>query len=343
MTMIDNLTSELGSKFGIGSAARPLMRELLQLMSGPGGLGAFLDRFRSAGVGNEVASFMGGKSETALPAKTVDDALGANTVAGIAQRVGIAPAVAGAALGFEIPKVISLLTPGGKLPNSLPSEIQTFLTPGEQVAPSAMATIREAEQVRPVAMTRVEKPKNYLWLFALLGLLLLGALLWAFLPRSAPVPAVPKIAVAAPAPVPVPAPAAATISALRQSLSPTVLNFATGSAVLPAASLPALQQAADQIKSMPAGTVIEIGGHTDNVGAADANLALSQHRADAVRTALVQDGVNSAMLTAQGYGQTKPVASNDTPEGRAQNRRTEFTSATNAEITTTTTAPAGAQ
>ena len=338
MTMIDNLTNELGSKFGIGAAARPLMSELLQLMSGPGGLGAFMDRFRSAGVGNEVTSFLGGKSETALPAKAVEGALGASTVAGIAQRVGIAPAVAGAALGFEIPKVIGLLTPGGTMPATLPAEVQSFLRPAEQVRPSAMATVRQTpEQVRPVAMTTVERSRSYLWLWALLGLLALGALLFAFLPRRAPLV---SAQVATPPPVALPAPAAAAVSTLNQSLNPTVLNFATGSAALPPASLPALQQAAAQIKALPAATVIEIGGHTDNVGNPDANVALSQRRADAVRDALVQNGVSPSMLTAKGYGDTKPVASNDTADGRAQNRRTEFTVA-NTQVTTT--APAASQ
>jgi outer membrane protein OmpA-like peptidoglycan-associated protein len=80
-----------------------------------------------------------------------------------------------------------------------------------------------------------------------------------------------------------------------------------------------------------------VGGHTDNTGSAAANMALSQRRADAVRDALVKDGVDSAMLTTKGYGETKPVASNDTPEGRLQNRRTEFTAASVGETTTTTT------
>ena len=204
-----------------------------------------------------------------------------------------------------------------------------------------MATVRETEQVRPVAMTTVERPRSYLWLWALLGLLALGALFFAFLPRRAPVVPTPQVAVATPPPVAVPAPAAAAVATLNQNLNPTVLNFATGSAVLPPAALPALQQAAAQIKALPAATVIEIGGHTDNVGNPDANMALSQRRADAVRDALVQNGVSPSMLTAKGYGDTKPAASNDTTDGRAQNRRTEFTVATSQ--VTTTPAPASSQ
>ncbi|MEZ4788855.1 MAG: OmpA family protein [Flavobacteriales bacterium] len=70
---------------------------------------------------------------------------------------------------------------------------------------------------------------------------------------------------------------------------------------------------------------IELGGHTDNVGADAANLTLSDQRANAVRDFVVAKGIDAARITAKGYGETRPVASNDTEEGRAQNRRTEVT------------------
>ena len=67
----------------------------------------------------------------------------------------------------------------------------------------------------------------------------------------------------------------------------------------------------------------EIGGHTDNVGNETDNLKLSQQRADAVRDYLLKKGIPPARITAKGYGASKPVADNDTVEGRQQNRRTE--------------------
>ena len=69
---------------------------------------------------------------------------------------------------------------------------------------------------------------------------------------------------------------------------------------------------------------IEIIGHTDNVGDVDTNLRLSQDRAIAVKNALIEKGINPQRIEATGKGENLPVASNDTPEGRAQNRRTEF-------------------
>jgi outer membrane protein OmpA-like peptidoglycan-associated protein len=70
---------------------------------------------------------------------------------------------------------------------------------------------------------------------------------------------------------------------------------------------------------------IELGGHTDNVGADAANLTLSDQRAQAVRDFVIAQGIDASRITAKGYGETKPVATNDTEEGRAQNRRTEVT------------------
>jgi outer membrane protein OmpA-like peptidoglycan-associated protein len=70
---------------------------------------------------------------------------------------------------------------------------------------------------------------------------------------------------------------------------------------------------------------IELGGHTDNVGADAANMTLSDQRAKAVRDYVVAKGIDGTRITAKGYGETKPVATNDTEAGRAQNRRTEVT------------------
>lgn len=69
---------------------------------------------------------------------------------------------------------------------------------------------------------------------------------------------------------------------------------------------------------------IELGGHTDNVGDVGSNQVLSENRAEAVFNYLVEHEIPAARLSFAGYGETKPMASNDTDDGRAQNRRTEF-------------------
>ncbi len=69
---------------------------------------------------------------------------------------------------------------------------------------------------------------------------------------------------------------------------------------------------------------VEISGHTDNVGSDAANLQLSQQRAKSVTDYLAEHGIPASRLKAKGYGETKPIDSNDTDTGRAQNRRTEL-------------------
>ena len=71
--------------------------------------------------------------------------------------------------------------------------------------------------------------------------------------------------------------------------------------------------------------IIEIAGHTDNAGSPEANMKLSKERAESVRQYLLQTyGLPQNMLVAQGYGETQPIAANDTPDGREKNRRVVF-------------------
>jgi outer membrane protein OmpA-like peptidoglycan-associated protein/uncharacterized protein YidB (DUF937 family) len=111
---------------------------------------------------------------------------------------------------------------------------------------------------------------------------------------------------------------------LVSALNLMIVHFDTGSATIAAADHAILDKAADAIKKAPGETVIEVGGHTDSQGNPGSNLTLSTTRSDAVRSALVERGVNAAMLKAKGYGGSNPVADNATEEGRAKNRRIEF-------------------
>lgn len=120
--------------------------------------------------------------------------------------------------------------------------------------------------------------------------------------------------------LPAPPAIAPTIAALNRA----VINFASGSHDVPADAAEFLQQAARVIAALPDGARIAITGHTDNTGAANANLALSLRRAEAVRAALIARGAPAERLTAGGVGDARPVAGNDTEAGRFRNRRIEF-------------------
>lgn len=103
------------------------------------------------------------------------------------------------------------------------------------------------------------------------------------------------------------------------------VNFATGRADLTAESTPILDEVVAAFKANPEFTSrVEVGGHTDNTGTAATNRRLSLARAQTVVKYLVDNGVPAAQLVARGYGPTKPIASNRTAEGRAENRRVEL-------------------
>jgi outer membrane protein OmpA-like peptidoglycan-associated protein len=100
------------------------------------------------------------------------------------------------------------------------------------------------------------------------------------------------------------------------------VHFETGKADLTKDSYSALNELVEAMKSKPE-LVIEIAGHTDNVGTYENNLKLSQLRAESVRNYLISKGIAPQRVIAKGYADTQPIASNDTEEGRAKNRRTE--------------------
>ena len=102
------------------------------------------------------------------------------------------------------------------------------------------------------------------------------------------------------------------------------IYFQTASATLMEASLAQLERLAEALSRHP-GLRLEIGGHTDAVGSDEDNLLLSEARAKAVYDYLVGRGIAPERLTYRGYGESRPIAPNDTPEGRAANRRTSLT------------------
>ncbi len=100
------------------------------------------------------------------------------------------------------------------------------------------------------------------------------------------------------------------------------VEFDSGKVTLKPISFTNLNELLDLMKLKPT-TEIEIRGHTDNVGNADANLKLSEARAKAVVDYLILKGIAKNRLSFKGFGDTKPRETNDTPQGRQKNRRTE--------------------
>jgi outer membrane protein OmpA-like peptidoglycan-associated protein len=100
--------------------------------------------------------------------------------------------------------------------------------------------------------------------------------------------------------------------------------FKLNKAIIEARSFPLLDNVASILKGHPELKAVRIEGHTDSQGDDTSNLKLSQARAEAVRDYLVKKGVEAGRLTPLGYGEARPIATNDTKEGRAKNRRVEF-------------------
>jgi len=101
------------------------------------------------------------------------------------------------------------------------------------------------------------------------------------------------------------------------------LTFRLDTAEIEPASAHMLDEVASALAAHPSAQV-RIEGHTDATGNDDANMTLSKQRAESVKGYLTQHGVSPAQLETAGFGASRPVADNDTPEGRAQNRRTEL-------------------
>ena len=142
--------------------------------------------------------------------------------------------------------------------------------------------------------------------------------------RARAVAATAAAAPAVPAPVPTRSAEAQRCQAsLTAATDAGTITFQRASAELDRRSHQTLNALAQIVRSCPS-YVIEIAGHTDNEGEPDRNKRLSDRRARSVQDYLVKAGVPQQMLTAEGYGEDKPIVANDTPANMARNRRIEF-------------------
>ncbi len=127
-------------------------------------------------------------------------------------------------------------------------------------------------------------------------------------------------------PTPPPPPPPTRTSAAPPPAKKIVLrgvNFDFDKAEVRTDGIPVLKEAASILKENP-DVRVAVNGHTDSMGPEDYNKTLSLRRAEAVKKFLVSEGISAARLEVNGFGESQPVASNDTRDGRAQNRRVEL-------------------
>ncbi len=116
---------------------------------------------------------------------------------------------------------------------------------------------------------------------------------------------------------------AAEQNLLDETLARRIIEFDSGKATLTPSGQAILDEMAVALQKVK-GKKVEVIGHTDNIGQREGNLALSQARAEAVRTYLSGKGISQDMVLVSGQGPDRPVADNATVDGRARNRRIEF-------------------
>lgn len=129
--MFESIISEAQERFSLGDKAGSLLASLLGLIANPenGGFGGFIERFRSAGLGDLVESWISTGDNTPVTDQQIESALGADTIEAVAVQSDVDNATAASALGFMTPRVIDALTPDGEVPDEagLLAKITGFL------------------------------------------------------------------------------------------------------------------------------------------------------------------------------------------------------------------------
>lgn len=304
------------------------------------------------GVGRELlASLFGGNTNSVASAVSSFSGISSNSARSLMALA--APLVLGALAKLKYAQTLTT----GALANMLsgqkasiaaavPSTLSTIAPAATTAAfAPAAATTTDVQGLKHVTVTReAEKPRSMSWLWLVL-LPLLGLLLYYGLRgRGTPPARTEEI-------VPAVAPARESVTLCNGEALPLTrdsfnynlgnflakgsnadlpktfvfdnLNFESGTTTLTPQSQATVNDLVTILKACPSAQV-KLVGHTDSTGDTGANVALSQNRANAVRDMLVNNGVPAASISTAGYGQENPVASNDTEEGKARNRRTEL-------------------
>jgi outer membrane protein OmpA-like peptidoglycan-associated protein/uncharacterized protein YidB (DUF937 family) len=158
--MLDSLIGEVGSRLGLGDQARPLIQMLLGRIADPasGGVSGFLDRFRSAGLGDMVSSWLGSGSAPVVPStEQVQAALGdgGSFLSKAASSLGLPHEKVGTAVAALIPMLISRLTSGGSVPSVLPPEFASLAREGQSLLGMGAAGLGAATAAASAGAARV--------------------------------------------------------------------------------------------------------------------------------------------------------------------------------------------
>ena len=173
MAVFDTLIGDTAGRFGLGSNAGPLVRETLNMVANaPGGIGGFLGKLELAGLRSEMESWLGHPNAAPLSAPELDRVLGSGALGGIANRLGINETTVKTAVGYTLPKLIGALTPGGRIPTHLPSDVETFLSsrvePGTRWVSGSAERVVERAAPRSLGVTQ-NQPGASRWTWPLLG------------------------------------------------------------------------------------------------------------------------------------------------------------------------------
>jgi outer membrane protein OmpA-like peptidoglycan-associated protein len=380
----DAFVKKIATQYRLGPKGRSLVRETLDLITEePGGVGGFVDRFKTAGLATQVASRLGLAHPAPLTGQEVEQALGSEVIGRIADKAGVSQDFATTLLRNTIPSIIGLLMESGfsdepiPPPASISNEVVQPASIGDQVAPPEPDHIPLKHiPLSAMAESRPAPPRGRLLVPGATLLIVLGvagyfavrgtvnqmsagsgtvvAQVAPAAPANQPAPSqTPSAAAAAPNTPPtvastapsVPAGALSPGAAGADSAAPKTaaaspevtaglgdkkaiappeaalklpaIYFSSSSVKVPPASKAALAQVAHLLKELPGGSVVWIDGYTNRPGNPTSGINLSQRRANAVRQALVNAGVNPAILIAKGYGRSPATSNKETTEGRA--------------------------
>jgi uncharacterized protein YidB (DUF937 family)/outer membrane protein OmpA-like peptidoglycan-associated protein len=338
--MFDMIIREVASKFGLGDKAGPLVQMLLAYMtnSQTGGLTGFIDKFKSAGLGSLVSSWLGGAANPqAISTSQVEQLFGGSggLLGMLTSKLGIGGSAASGALSFLLPSIIGKLTPGGSIPTSLPSEVMGFIGNAKDMLGGGASALAGGAATLAGGATAAAKSGGsglMKWLPWVIAAAVAAYLLSQCTGKPA-TPAAPKVEppkveapkVETPAPVaaaPAPAPAAVEVPAgagvltwVSNSMPALKVYFDTGKTDVHSDWAAKSGELVSFLKAN-AGAKAVISGFNDPTGNAAANAELSKNRAKAVAGALKAAGIEDSRVELRKPADTTAGAGASNAEAR---------------------------